>query len=86
MVILTCEIARLPDNVARPSAKLVQDVGSLIEKFSAGFDEILCRTLKPGGGHPAIRMPDSRKAFPIACITIQNPILHCLTDGKFICK
>ena len=62
----------------------MQDVAALIEKLAAGFNEILRRPLKPGGGHPAVLVPDGGKAFPVARIAVQHPIFHHLADGEFI--
>ena len=42
------------------------------------------RTLEPGRRHPAVFMPDGRKAVPVAGIAPEHPVLDDLADGALV--
>src|SRR4029077_5943653 len=65
-------------HVDAAAAQEVQDADALVEARLADFDELLRRPLEPGGGHPAVFVPDAAKALPVARVAPQRPVVHRL--------
>ncbi len=62
----------------------MQDTHPLANPSWLTRDEIPRRPLKPGGGHPALFVPDGGKALPVTGIAPHRPVLEEVADGETI--
>ena len=60
----------------------MQDRHTRIEPLLADLDERQRRALEPGGGHPAIVVPDRLETFPVAGVPPQRPVVDGFDDGE----
>ena len=60
----------------------MQDADALVPALATHFDELLGRTLEPRRHHPPVVVPYGAKAFPIARIAPQYPVLDDFTDPQ----
>ena len=58
----------------------VNDAHTVVETFATGSDEVGARSLEPGGTHEAVRVPATGKAFPVAGITEDSPVINQFAD------
>src|SRR5688572_4539420 len=62
----------------------MQDAHAALEAGAAHLDEFRRRALEPGRGHPAVVVPDSAKALPVAGVAPQRPVLHGFDDRELV--
>src|SRR5512134_36423 len=66
------------------AAEEVQDAHAFLEPRLAHLDELARRALEPGGGHPAVVVPDGGEAVPVAGVAPQRPVVDHLDDRELV--
>src|SRR5436190_13286202 len=71
-------------DVAGKSAEQMENAHAPIETLAADFNKLFRRSLKPGGRHPAVGVPDGTESFPITSIAPERPVLDHLSNCEFV--
>src|SRR5206468_3613022 len=61
-------------------AEEMKDADPALEALAADPDELEGRSLKPGGHHDAVVVPEAREALPVPGVAPQGPVLDQIPD------